>query len=100
MHSDLKHTAEYIIRTYEIDSTKKATIPAMINLMQEAAMQNVIKMGVSVWDLEPHNISWVLMRFLLNVERIPMLGERIKIITHPAGFEKFYTYRDLSLIHI
>ena len=97
MHSDLKHTAEYIIRTYEIDSTKKATIPAMINLMQEAAMQNVIKMGVSVWDLEPHNISWVLMRFLLNVERIPMLGERIKIITHPAGFEKFYTYRDYKV---
>ena len=63
----------------------------MINLMQEAAMQNVIKMGVSVWDLEPHNISWVLMRLLLNVQRVPMLGERIKIVTHPAGFEKIYT---------
>lgn len=69
----------------------------MINLMQETAMQNVIKMGVSVWDLEPHHISWVLMRFVLNVQRIPVLGEQIKIITYPAGFEKFYTYRDYKV---
>ena len=65
--------------------------------MQETAMQNVIKMGVSVWDLEPQQISWVLMRFLLNVKRIPKLGEQIKIETYPAGFEKFYTYRDYKV---
>jgi len=97
MHPKLKQTESYTIRTYEIDSRKKATIPALINLMHETAMQNVINLKLSVWDLEKHQISWVLMRFLFNVKRVPKLGEEIKVLTHPAGFEKFYTYRDYRI---
>lgn len=95
--SELVYTGEYSIRTYEIDNRKKATIPAIIKLMHEAAMQNVINMKVSVWDLEPYNISWVLMRKKMEVHRLPNLGEQIKVVTYPAGFEKFFTYRDYKV---
>jgi len=85
---------EFRIRTFEIDSTKSATLPAIVQLMQEAAMQNAIDIKLSVWDLEPHKISWVLMRKNMTINRLPILGEKIKIITYPAGFEKFFSYRD------
>jgi acyl-ACP thioesterase len=73
------------------------TIPALIQLMQEAAMQNVVTLKLSVWDLEPHDIAWVLMRKKLVVHRLPMLGETIKIQTYPAGFEKIFTHRDFKI---
>lgn len=85
------------IRTFEIDNTKQATVPALVQLMQEAAMQNVIEINLSVWDLEPHNISWVLLRKNLKILRLPILGEKIRIITYPAGFERFFTYRDYKV---
>ena len=92
--SPIQHTEEFTIRTYEIDNRKIVTVPALIKLMHEAAMQNVLKIKLSVWDLEPHHISWVLMRKQLRIERLPLLGEKIKVITNPSGFEKFFTYRD------
>ncbi len=94
MHPQLMYSEEFIVRTFHIDRNKRLRLPHLINLMQEAAMQNVIQLGVSVWDLEAHNVSWVLMRMHLQLKRIPLLGEQIRIITRPAGFEKYFTYRD------
>jgi len=92
--TDFSYSAEYQIRTYEIDRNKETTVPALIQLMQEAAMQNVIELNLSVWDLEPHHISWVLMRQRMEFKRFPKLGEKIRVYTRPTGFEKFFTYRD------
>lgn len=95
--TDLAYSGNFTIRTYEIDSQKRATAPALVKLMHEGAMQNVIRLKLSVWDLEPHQISWVLMRKYLHIERLPMLGETIQVVTYPAGFEKFFTYRDYKV---
>ena len=93
----LIYREQFTIRTYEIDNRKVATIPALVKLMHEAAMQNVIRLKLSVWDLEPHQISWVLMRKLLTINRLPILGEKITIETTPTGFEKFFTFRDYKV---
>ncbi len=97
LHPQLIKTAPFTIRTYEIDSQKRATIPSLVRLMHEAAMQNVIELKLSVWDLEAHQISWVLMRKNLVVNQLPGLGEIVKIVTYCAGFEKFFTYRDYKV---
>ncbi len=93
-YTPLQHQEQYTIRAYEIDNRKQATVPALVKLMHECALQNVLKLKLSVWDLEPLGISWVLMRKSLHISRLPSLGETITILTHPAGFEKFFTYRD------
>ncbi|MEM7103618.1 MAG: acyl-ACP thioesterase domain-containing protein [Bacteroidota bacterium] len=94
IHPKLIYRGDFNIRTGDIDSRKRATLPAFIDHMQEAAMQNVIELGLSVWDLEKIGISWVLMRMHLYINRLPMLGEKITVTTNGAGFEKFFTYRD------
>lgn len=93
----IAYTGHYKVRTYEIDSHKRMTVPALIQLMQETSMQNVIELKLSVWDLEPHHISWVLMRKNLQIKRLPILGEPIKVLTYPAGFEKIFTHRDFKI---
>ena len=87
------------IRTYEIDHRNLLTLPSLIRLMQEAAMQNVIKLEVSVWHLAPHHISWVLLHQDVKINALPKQGDRVKIFTTPAGFVKFYTYRDYYLLN-
>ncbi|MEM9821788.1 MAG: acyl-ACP thioesterase domain-containing protein, partial [Bacteroidota bacterium] len=90
----IRYRETYKVRTYEVDSNKQITIPALLTLMQETAMQQVIKMKVSLWDLEALNMSWVMMRMQLKIHRLPQLGEELIITTNPAGFEKLLTYRD------
>ncbi|BDS10462.1 acyl-[acyl-carrier-protein] thioesterase [Aureispira anguillae] len=91
------YEGNFTIRTYEIDRARQATATSLINLMQEAAMQNVIDLKVSVWDMATSNISWVLMRKNLKIHRLPALGETIRIQTYPAGFDKVFTYRDYKV---
>ena len=88
------HEENYRIRTHEIDHRKLITIPSLIMLMQEASMQNVIDLKLSVWDLEHQKISWVILRKELQIVRMPRLGERIRVITYPAGFDRVFAYRD------
>ena len=90
----IRYEQSYNIRTYEIDSSKRITVPALVTLMQETAMQQVVKLKVSLWDLEALHMSWVMMRMQLKIKRLPLLGEPLTITTNPAGFEKFFTYRD------
>ena len=89
-----KTTETYKIRAYDIDNQKRVTVPALMKCMHEAAMTNAIHLNLSVWDLEPHSISWVLMRKKLIIHRFPSLGEEIQVQTYPAGFHRFFTYRD------
>ncbi|MEM1218169.1 MAG: acyl-ACP thioesterase domain-containing protein [Bacteroidota bacterium] len=84
----------FSVRTYEVDKNKTMPLPALVKLLHEAAMQNVLHLKLSVWDLEPHGISWVLIRMRIEVSRYPTLGEDIEIVTHPSGFDRFLTHRD------
>ncbi|MCB0629833.1 MAG: thioesterase [Saprospiraceae bacterium] len=94
MPSDLHHEETYLVRAYEIDHQKRMTVPALVRLMQEAAMQHVIKLKLSVWDLEPEQVAWVLMRMQLEVKRMPVLNEELTIRTRPTGLERILTFRN------
>ena len=65
--------------------------------MHETAMQHVLKLKLSVWDLEPLNLAWVLTQIKVNVHRLPVLGETVEVVTHPSGFERVRTYRDYRI---
>ncbi len=95
--SVLSHTEIYTIRTYEIDFHRRATVPALVRLMQEAAMQHVLAMQLSIWDLAEQHLSWILMRQHLWIDRLPQLGEVIRVMTWPTGFERLFTYRDFRV---
>ena len=85
------------IGTNDIDRAKRATLPALVRHQNEAAMQNVLALNLSVWDLEPEGISWVLLKQRFTVRRLPALGESLRIVTYPAGFRRAFTYRDYRI---
>lgn len=88
----------YTIRTHEIDYCKKLTIPALLMLMQEASMENALMLHISVWDKGMEDLSWVILRKEVTINRLPTLNEKIKVITYPAGFQRIFAYRDFWVI--
>lgn len=90
----LAYRENFTIRTYETGQRKEATAAHLLKLMHEAAMQNVIQLKVSVWDLEKLKISWVLRHMQVQINRLPRLGENITVLTYPAGFQRLFTFRD------
>jgi acyl-ACP thioesterase len=94
---DLKYSGNYTIRTSELVRDKRLSVPAMISLMQEASMQNVIELKASVWDMEKDGISWVLLRKKITIHQYPILGETIRIVTYPSYFDRVFAYRDYKI---
>lgn len=94
LHPKTVFNGTYELKTYDINAQKQLTLPALVRIMHEASMQNVIDLGVSVWDLEPYHISWVLLKQRIHLYQIPHLGQTLSIHTYPSGFERIYTYRD------
>ena len=95
--SPLAYACDYTVQMYDIDSRRRMTVAALVRLMQEASMQNVMQMKVSVWDMEAMSLSWVLLRKQLTINRLPMNGEKISVVTYSCGFEKFFTFRDYKV---
>ena len=97
MMHPLPQLESYIIRTFDIDCHKQLTLPALVRLMQETAMQQVLDLKISVWDLEAYKLAWVLIRKRIEVQRLPLLGEKISIHSYPTGADRVFTYRDFRV---
>lgn len=97
IHPNLIFKGKYQVQAYDIDSKKELTILALIRYMQESAMQNVIRLKVSVWDLESQKVSWILRKMEFKIDRNLRLGEVFQVTTHPAGFDRLFTYRDYRI---
>ena len=97
LHPNFYFKEKFSIRSLEVDQNQQLTIPSLIKLMQETAMQNVIGMNVSYWDLVKENVSWVLMRMFIKINELPVMNQKVNVFTHPSGFERFFTYRDFKI---
>ena len=85
------------VKGYDVDQNQQMHIPAMIQMLHEAAMQQVLHLKVSAKELAPHQLGWILHQQYLEIFDQPKLGETIEVITHPSGKEKVFTYRDFKM---
>lgn len=86
------------IRSYEIDSKGKIKISAMLNYLQEAASQHAARLGASVLDLFPKDLTWVLSRYHVIIFNYPSWNETITINTWPSAKEKLFALREFEIL--
>ena len=76
------------------------TLPHLIRLFQEAALINTDHLGISSRELTQElGLTWVLHRQVIDAERWPRIGERVRVLTLPTRVERqLITYRDFYLL--
>ena len=85
---------KFRIRSFDIDQDQHATIPAIIQIMQEASLQHTLELKVSYWDLLDHQASWVLLRKDIQFFKPASLNDLIEVVTCPSDFDRFFAFRD------
>ena len=91
------HVEKYKVRNHEIEASQEMTIPSILLVMQDASMINAEQLKLTIWDMAERNVSWVLLRKKLTIFNLPKRGDRIKVLTYPAGFDRVFAYRDFKL---
>ena len=91
------HREKFKVRSSEVDQRGKATIPTIINYLQEAAWNHAYKLGYSVYDLREKGITWFIHRLRLEIVHYPDHLSIVEVETWPSGSDKYYCYRDFRL---
>lgn len=91
---EFTHSERFKIFAFATDRHKRVSVPALIRLLQDTAMGHVRKLEISVFDLEPLHLAWVLLRMRVEVIKKPELGEMVEVLTYPSGIDRFFTFRD------
>ncbi|MES2517702.1 MAG: acyl-ACP thioesterase domain-containing protein [Bacteroidota bacterium] len=91
-------TETYRIRITEVDAHSQLTIPALNGLLQEMAWRHSVVAKVSVHELSAqHNISWVLSRLKIWIDRLPNYDETVTVKTYVQGVDKYFYHRDFKV---
>lgn len=91
---------EYEIQYYEIDYKKRLLITSLMNYLQDIAVRQSEDIGVGIEYLAQHGIAWVLHKWHIDMYRYPVYGEKIKILTKPYSFKKFYACRIFQIVDL
>jgi len=87
---------KFEIHSYEIDLKRRLKVSALNRYMQEAAWKHAEQLGFGYTNLIMKKLTWVLTRMIIQVEKLPLWGETIEVITWPSGRDDFFAYRDFQ----
>lgn len=98
--SPLQETLPAQIAASTVGPHRYLTLPHLIRLFQEAALQNTDRLRVSSSDLTAaHGVTWVMHRQVIEADRWPSLGEQVYVVTLPTHIDRrLITYRDFYLL--
>ncbi|MBD3615140.1 MAG: acyl-[acyl-carrier-protein] thioesterase [Gracilimonas sp.] len=93
------HSESFKIRASEVDQNGKATLPAICSLFQEVAGNHALKLNFDITQLHDQNLTWVLHRMDIKIDRYPNWREKITIETWPAAGDALRAYRNYRILN-
>lgn len=81
------------VRYSETDSESRARISHILDYFQDIATFHSMSLGALEKGIISEDHVWYLLSWDVTIDRFPILGEEIKIITDPYKMKGFYGYR-------
>jgi len=88
----------FSVRAFETGAYGSLAVGSLCDYLQEAAGNHAGALGVSVSQLMERNLTWVLARLRLRIERLPGAGEPLEVRTWPSGVERLFALRDFRVL--
>ncbi len=82
----------------EVDFTRRASLVSMTDYALRTAGLDADANGFGVLDYESSGITWVLLRFAIEIDRFPRQGEAIEVDTWVNDIGRLTTTRNFRLL--
>ena len=76
------------VRYGEIGENGVTTLAALGNWLQEAAGLSADSLGFGESEMLSCNVTWILTRLVLRIDRLPRAGEQVRVHTWPSTVDK------------
>ena len=87
----------YLIRTFDLDAEEQTSVQSLCRYLLDAAGNHAEELGFSVPQLNTRDLTWMLSRFRLRMERTPGWREELQVETWPSGIERLFAMRGFIL---
>jgi len=94
---ELLQRRQYRVASYHVGPRGEARPSAIMGLLEDSAGEHAASWKLSVPDLLPRGLTWVLSRYHLVIERWPRFGETVEVATWPSGRSSMFATRDFEV---
>jgi len=94
----LLHTKPFMVRHYEVGPSRLVRPATLLDYLQDAAAEHATILRIGVQDLHHRDLTWVLSRLRLTVERYAGVGETVLVRTWPSTRGGLSSYREFEVI--
>lgn len=92
-----KYAQQYVIRSYECDRNNNLRILTLLNIFQDMADNDAARQGIGLDFCLKNNMTWVGTGYVLDIDRLPKIHEKIVIHTWPSAKNKLSVCRDFEV---
>ena len=89
---------KYKIRSSEVATDGKAKLQSICDLLQETAGNHALKLNFDISQLKEQNLTWMLHRLHVIMDRFPGWRDEITIKTWPSSGDSLRAYRDFVIM--
>lgn len=93
----IKFSKEYEINYYDVDYNLKCKLPSIVNYLCDIGNAQSESVGDTIESLTERNSAWVFYKYDIKMKEYPKYRDVIRIETTPAGFNKFYAFRNYKI---
>jgi len=91
------YTKDFEVHYYEVDKEQRCTPVALLNYLEETAISHSHASGYGVDKLKSDNMGWILLRWSVEINKLPILNDTITVETWASGFNRFYATREYEV---
>lgn len=88
---------EFEVTIGNSDLFGRLKISELFNFMQESAAMHAKKLGVGMEEMLRKDITFVLVRVKIDINKMPSMGQKINIDTFPVGMNRRFFIRDFVI---
>ncbi len=87
----------YFINWHEADFKGNASLVTICNFLQETALRNAEHLGFGYSELDKSDQIWVVLRWLIKMDKYPRWRDEIIVETWPRPPERLFALRDYEI---
>jgi medium-chain acyl-[acyl-carrier-protein] hydrolase len=95
----MKYEKEYFIHYYDCENNLKLSSVSLLKYFEDIALLNSEDAGIGLDFYNKNNVAWLLYKWDVIIHQLPVYKDRIKIITEPLGYSRFYAYRIFEVMN-
>ena len=96
-NEETKYYFDSRVRYSETDENMRLSVGSLLDYFQDCSAMHIEDRGVGVGYLRERGLAWVVVSWQIDISRMPVLGDPLRIGTWAYAFQAFFGKRNYTL---